>query len=80
MQLDVSYIVKKIMFIDAALSKLLKKEELEEIYLRKKPTIQESKEQRKKHYSLEIFKLLDRNKEGEEGKEGAEVRSKEMQD
>lgn len=68
------------MFIDAALSKLLKKEELEELYLRKKPTIQESKEQRKKHYSLEIFKLLDKNKEEEEGKEGSNYKAKEMND
>ena len=52
MQLDTTYIVKKLMFFDDALSKLLEKDELNELYLRGKPTIAEAKKKRRKYYSL----------------------------
>ena len=56
MQLDVVYILRKLNFLDAALSKLLEKHELSALYLRKKQTLEKAKKQRKKHFSFEIVK------------------------
>ena len=53
MQLDVTYILRRLDFIDAAVSKLFSKEELDVIYMREKPTLEKAKEQRKKHFNLE---------------------------
>ena len=50
-QLDVTYIVKKLMFFDEALSKLLEKEDLKKLYMKGKPTIEEAKKKRLKYYS-----------------------------
>ena len=75
MQLDTTYIVKKLMFFDDALQKLLEKDQLNKLYLRGKPTIAEAKKKRINYYSLQIVKNLqgrDREEEfkEEEGEEG----------
>ena len=66
-QLDVTYIVKKLMFFDDALSKLLGKDELKELYMKGRPTLAEASQKRRKYYSLEFFKIFeDKDKEDDE--------------
>ena len=55
-QIDISYIVRKLMFFDKAIEQLMERHEIEALYLRKKPTIDEVKDQRRKHFSLELFR------------------------
>ena len=49
-QIDVTYIVRKMMFIDAVLAKLMEKHELEAICMREKPTLDQAKKDRLKHF------------------------------
>ena len=42
-QLDISYILRKLIFLEAVVSKLLEPHELEAIYLRKKMTLDKAK-------------------------------------
>lgn len=51
MQIDITYITRKLMFLDSAVSKLLEKHELEALYLRKKPTMNKVKYHRKMHFA-----------------------------
>ena len=52
MQIDITYIVRKLMFMDAVISKLLEKHEIEALNLKGKPTIKEANEMRKKNFYL----------------------------
>ena len=52
-QLDVTYILRKLMFVDAVLSKLMEKHELETICMREKPTVEKVKEERNMHFITE---------------------------
>ena len=56
MQLDVSYILRKLVFLDSAISKLMEKHELEALYIRDKPTISNCKKQRRFHFAPELYK------------------------
>ena len=55
-QIDVTYIVRKLIFIDAAVAKLMEKHELETLCMREKPTLEKAKEERKMHFRPEIFR------------------------
>ena len=54
-QLDVAYLMRKLLFMDAAISKLMEKHEVEALCVREKPTIEKVKEERKKHFAYEII-------------------------
>lgn len=43
MQIDIAYIVRKMMFLDAAISNILEEHDLQAIYLRQKPTLSKAK-------------------------------------
>jgi len=47
--------MRKLNFVDAALSKLMEKHELQTIYIRDKPSIDEIKKQRRLHFALELL-------------------------
>lgn len=51
MQIDITYIVRKMMFLDAAISKIMEKHEIEALCMREKPTLSKAKEMRKKHFA-----------------------------
>jgi hypothetical protein len=56
MQVDITYIVRKMMFLDAAISKLMEKHEMEALCLREKPTLSKAKELRTVHFAPELIK------------------------
>ena len=51
MQLDITYIMRKLIFLDSAISKVVEKHELEAIYIREKPSITDIKKQRRLHFA-----------------------------
>ena len=51
MQLDVIYIMRKLMFLDAAMTKLLEQHEIEALCVREKPSLRKAKEKRKMHFA-----------------------------
>ena len=55
-QLDVTYILRKLIFIDAAVAKLMERHELETLCMRERPTLDQAKEERKMHFRPEIFR------------------------
>ena len=57
MQVDTTYLVRKMMFLDVAVSKLMEKYEVDSLYMRDKPTIESAKNQRIMHFAPELFKL-----------------------
>ena len=56
MQIDITYMVRKLMFLDSAIAQLMEKHEIEGLYLRDKPTLDKAKEQRRMHFAPEWFK------------------------
>lgn len=56
MQLDVTYILRKLIFLDTALSKIFEPHELEALYATDKPTLSQLKEQRTLHFARELLK------------------------
>ena len=50
MQIDIAYMVRKLMFLDAAISTLMERHEVEALWMREKPTINRAKELRKYHF------------------------------
>ena len=65
MQLDVAYIMRKLIFLDSAISKLMEDHELEALYLREKPNIKQVKSQRKLHFMPELFERKEKGSEHE---------------
>ena len=55
-QLDITYIMRRLIFMDSAISKLLEQHEVEALCLRDKPSLEEAKQTRKTHFALEMFK------------------------
>ena len=55
MQLDVTYLLRKLIFFDSAISSLLEKHEVSALYLRNKPTLSEARKQRRMHFAPEII-------------------------
>jgi hypothetical protein len=55
-QLDVTHLLRKMMFLEAAVGKLLAKHEIDALHMRRKPTVSQAKEGRRKHYFLELLK------------------------
>jgi predicted nucleic acid-binding protein len=51
----VTYLLRKLNFIDAVIAKLMEKHEIEAIYLRDKPNIDAAKRQRRLHFAPELF-------------------------
>jgi hypothetical protein len=43
LQLDVTYIMRKLLFLDAAISAIMEKHEVDALYMRKKPTLETAK-------------------------------------
>ena len=50
MQIDIAYMVRRLTYLDAAISTLMEKHELEALWMREKPTIDKAKERRKYHF------------------------------
>jgi uncharacterized membrane-anchored protein YhcB (DUF1043 family) len=57
-QIDVTYIVRKLMYIDAVIAQLMERHEIDAMYLRQKPTLEQAKEQRIKHFANELLKKM----------------------
>ena len=55
-QVDITYIVRKLMFLDEAITQLMEKQELKALYLRNKPTFDKAKKQRRMHFAPELSK------------------------
>ena len=55
MQIDITYIVRKLMFLDSAIQKIMEKHEIDAICLREKPTIQKAKDLRRRHFAPEVY-------------------------
>ena len=67
-QIDVTYIVLKLMFLDAAIAQLMEKQDLAALYLREKPTFDKVNRQRRMHFASELTKQnmkLEREKDGD---------------
>lgn len=80
MQIDIAYLVRKLMFVDAAVAKLMEKHEVEALCLREKPTIDEVRAQRKRHFASELVKQhrsgLEEGKEDSRALENAESKQR----
>lgn len=55
MQLDITYILRRLNFLDSFASKVVEPHELETIFIRKKTTLEQAKQIRKKHFAPELF-------------------------
>ena len=55
------------MYLDNAIQKLLERHQIQAIQLKRKPTLEQAKENRKKTFLLEIFKEYDRRDDSSEG-------------
>ena len=75
-QVDIAFIVKRMMFFDAAISKLMEKHEVKALCMQKKPTLKKAKEIRKKYYLNEIFRMNQEKQEEELGLEKGIAKSK----
>lgn len=62
MQIDVTYILRKLMFLDAAVKSLMEEYEVETICTRPKPTLDEAIKQRKIHFAPELLELYEEKK------------------
>ena len=71
MQLDVTYIMRKLIFFDAVISKLLEPHEIEALCLLDKSSLTTAKEERKKHFALD-FMRKERNDREEERERSSE--------
>ena len=56
MQLDITYILRKLIFLDAAIDKLMEKHDAEALYIREKPSMTDIKKQRRLHFAPELYK------------------------
>ena len=55
MQIDITYMVRKLMFLDSIVAQLMEKHEIEALYLRVKPTLDKAKDQRRMHFAPELY-------------------------
>ena len=53
-QLDITYILRKLDFLDVAVARLLPEHEVKTIYMRAKPTFERANHQRKMHFAPEL--------------------------
>ena len=60
-QIDMAYLVKKLMFLEAAVSKLMDRNEIQALWMRERPTLDQTREQRRVHFAPERLKAKREN-------------------
>ena len=54
-QLDITYIIRKLDFLELAISRLIPEHEIKTMYMRAKPTFDKANHMRKMHFAPELI-------------------------